>query len=131
MGGHSRGCSGLTVGISVTGAGPENGELGVVAGSHRANIAPLGIEGIDLPRLPLATRPGDITIHCSCTLHMSRQPVSAERRVVYTGFSLTPRPGERPAQADEEQIRRDRVALGDTVRSHRHSDSTRTTSFDL
>ncbi len=38
MGGHSRGCCRLTVGISVTGAGRENGELGVVAGSHRANV---------------------------------------------------------------------------------------------
>ena len=36
MGGHSRHCCGLVVGISVTGAGPENGELGAVAGSHRA-----------------------------------------------------------------------------------------------
>ena len=63
MGGHSRHCCGLTVGISVTGAGPENGELGVVPGSHRANIALLGIEGLDLPRLPLPTRTGDITVH--------------------------------------------------------------------
>ena len=38
LGGHSRHCCGLTVGISVTGAGRENGELGAVAGSHRANV---------------------------------------------------------------------------------------------
>ena len=34
LGGHSRGCCGLTVGISVTGAQRRNGELGVVAGSQ-------------------------------------------------------------------------------------------------
>src|SRR2546430_11411004 len=55
----------------------------------------LGVVGLDLPRVPLPTRTGDITVHCSCTLHMSRPPVSAERRVVYTGFGLAPRPGDR------------------------------------
>ena len=99
MGGHSRGCCSLTVGISVTGAGRENGELGVVAGSHRANVPVLGVDGLDLPRVPLPTRTGDVTVHCSCTLHMSRPPVSAERRVVYTGFGLAPRPGDRPRRA--------------------------------
>ena len=53
MGGHSRHCCGLTVGISVTGAGRENGELGVVAGSHRANVVPVGVDTVDLPRVPL------------------------------------------------------------------------------
>ena len=94
IGGHSRHCCGLAVGISVTGATKENGELGVVAGSHRANVAALGVDGLDLPRIPLPTRTGDLTVHCSCTLHMSRPPVSAERRVVYTGFGLAPRPGD-------------------------------------
>src|SRR4029079_12350632 len=51
MGGHSRHCCGLTVGISVTGAGRDNGELGAVAGSHRANVVQLGVEGLDLPRV--------------------------------------------------------------------------------
>lgn len=81
-GNHSRQCCRLTVGISVTGAGAENGELGVVPGSHRANIPPMGVAGLDLRRLPLPTRTGDVTVHSSCTLHMSRPPVSAERRVV-------------------------------------------------
>jgi hypothetical protein len=116
MGGHSLHCCGLTVGISVTGAGRENGELGVVAGSHRANVGVLGIEGLDLPTLPLPTRTGDITVHCSCTLHMSRQPVSAERRVVYTGFGLAPRPGDRPVERTEAQIRQERASLNDRVR---------------
>jgi hypothetical protein len=120
MGGHSRGCCGLTTGISVTGARKENGELGVVAGSHRANIAPLGIEGLDLPKIPLPTRTGDVTVHCSCTLHMSRPPVSAERRVSYTGFGLAPRPGDRAVERTPEQIRADRASLNDHVRRQQH-----------
>jgi hypothetical protein len=123
MGGHSRHCCGLTVGISVTGAGRENGELGVVAGSHRANVGLLGIDGLDLPALPLPTRTGDITVHCSCTLHMSRQPVSAERRVVYTGFGLAPRPGDRTAAKAPDQIRRERAALNDRVREQQEHGS--------
>lgn len=133
MGGHSRHCCGLTVGISVTGAGRDNGELGVVPGSHRANITPLGVEGLDLPRLPLPTRTGDVTVHCSCTLHMSRPPVSAERRVVYTGFGLAPRPGDQQVKRTPEEIRSDRAKLGDQVRGQqqRQSLSSRTASFEL
>jgi phytanoyl-CoA dioxygenase PhyH len=133
MGGHSRHCCGLTVGISVTGAGRDNGELGVVAGSHRANIALLGVEGLDLPRLPLPTRAGDVTVHCSCTLHMSRPPVSAERRVVYTGFGLAPRPGDRQPERTAEEIRRERARLNDQVRGQQQvrTLSSRSASFDL
>jgi Phytanoyl-CoA dioxygenase (PhyH) len=116
MGGHSRHCCGLTVGISVTGAARENGELGVVAGSHRANVGLIGIEGLELPSLPLPTRTGDITVHCSCTLHMSRQPVSAERRVVYTGFGLAPRCGDQLTEKTHAQIRQERAVLNDRVR---------------
>jgi len=132
LGGHSRGCCGLTVGISVTGAGPRNGELGVVPGSHRANIVPLGVEGLDLPRVPLATRTGDVTVHCSCTLHMSRPPVSDERRVVYTGFGLAPRPGDHRAEVEPEEARRRRAAQNDQVRSGQLEGSgTRAGSFEL
>ena len=132
-GGHSRDCCGMVVGISVTGAGPENGELGVVAGSHRANVVQLGIEGLDLPRLPLPTRTGDVTIHCPCTLHMSRPPISAERRVVYTGFGLAPRAGDHRVEVDPAEIRRQRAAQNDHARrTQRESqDSSLVASFDL
>lgn len=53
---------------------------------------------IDVP-----TRCGDITIHLSCTPHMSQPPVSRERRVVYTDFSLF-EPGA--ADPGEARIRR-------------------------
>jgi hypothetical protein len=133
MGGHSLHCCGLTVGISVTGAGRENGELGAVAGSHRANVAALGVVGLDLPRVPLPTRTGDVTVHCSCTLHMSRPPVSAERRVVYTGFGLALRPGETRAELDPEEIRRQRAELNDQTRRQQSGGglSKRVASHDL
>jgi hypothetical protein len=132
LGGHSRHCCGLTVGISVTGARRENGELGVVPGSHRANIALLGVEGLDLPRLPLPTHTGDVTVHCSCTLHMSRPPVSAERRVVYTGFGLAPRPGDHAVQVTEAEVRRERAALNDHVRTQQRDHALGSgASFDL
>jgi hypothetical protein len=114
MGGHSRGCCGLTVGISITGAQRRNGELGVVAGSHRANVQPLDVRpDLDLPRIPLPTNTGDVTVHCSCTLHMSRPPIDQERRVSYTGFSLAPRPGDVVEELRPEEIRRRRQALSD------------------
>ncbi len=131
LGGHSRGCCGLTVGISVTGAGPENGELGATAGSHRANVAPLGVLGLDLPRVPLPTATGDVTVHCSCTLHMSRPPVSAQRRVVYTGFGLAPRPGDHREEVSPEEARRQRAAQNDNTRRMQNGGSARTASFDL
>ncbi len=116
-GGHSRFCCGLTVGISVTGADEESGELCVVAGSHRANLRGSMLdEGLDLPRIPLATRTGDVTVHCSCTLHMARPPVVRERMVVYTGFGLPPRPGDELGTADLEALKRER---GDISRQAR------------
>jgi hypothetical protein len=132
MGGHSRECCSLVVGISVTGAGRESGELGVVPGSHRANVVPLGVDGVgDLPRLALPTNTGDVTVHCSCTLHMSRPPVSAERQVVYTGFDLAPLDGDQVAARTAEQVRRDRADLNDQVRNRQGRGETPAASFEL
>lgn len=117
LGGHSRSCRGLVVGISVTGADARSGELGVVAGSHRANVQSVGIRpGLDLPRRPLPTRTGDVTVHCGCTLHMSRPPVDKERSVVYTGFGLAPRAGDHRPELSAEEIRARRAALNDQSR---------------
>jgi Phytanoyl-CoA dioxygenase (PhyH) len=89
LGSHSYRCCTLTVGVSVTGADAESGQLRVVAGSHRALIQPAFVRpGLDLPQLDLPTRTGDVTVHLSCTLHMSQPPVTRERRVLYTDFSL-------------------------------------------
>lgn len=123
MGGHSRRCCGLTTGISITGADKESGELGVVAGSHRANTQGTGLHrGFDLPRIPLPTRTGDVTVHCSCTHHMSRPPVSRERRVAYTGFTLAPRAGDAAPECDPEITRRDRHALNEQARQLQRRD---------
>ena len=89
LGMHSYRCCGLTVGISVTGADARSGQLRVVAGSHRALVQPAFVRSeSDLPIVDLPTATGDVTVHCSCTLHMSQPPVERERRVAYTGFGL-------------------------------------------
>jgi hypothetical protein len=102
------------VGISVTGADAQSGQLGVVAGSHRALIWPAFVRrGLDLPQVALPTETGDVTVHLSCTLHMSHPPVARERRVLYTDFSL-PDPEGRHA-AGEAAIARIRRAAPVTV----------------
>jgi|TARA_B100000700_G_scaffold68467_1_gene75771 hypothetical protein len=89
LGRHSYDCSSMTVGISVTGADSRSGQLAVVAGSHRANLQPNFIHPyLDLPMIDLPTKTGDVTVHLSCTLHMSHPPVERERRVMYSSFAL-------------------------------------------
>jgi hypothetical protein len=89
LGMHSYGCTGLVVGISVTGADAASGQLSVVPGSHRALVQPFGHrKQWGLPARDLPTRTGDVTVHCSCTLHMSHPPIERARRVIYTGFAL-------------------------------------------
>jgi hypothetical protein len=114
LGSHSYRCCSLTVGISVTGAGPATGQLRVVAGSHRALIQPAFVRrGLDLPQLDLPTRTGDVTVHLSCTLHMSQPPVTGERRVLYTDFSLPTDEGTR--SPNEAALRRIREGAPTTV----------------
>jgi len=114
---HSRRCCALTIGICLTPADRESGELGVVAGSHRANIQGGGLRrDLDLPRVSLPADTGDVTVHCSCTLHMSRPPVSRERRVVYTSLALAPRPGEVFPKVERASVRKSRAFLDDAGR---------------
>jgi hypothetical protein len=89
LGRHSYDCCSLTVGISVTGADDVSGQLWAMAGSHRALMWPMMLQPkIDLPLIPLPTSTGDVTVHCSCTLHMAQPPVERPRRVMYSGFPL-------------------------------------------
>lgn len=89
LGLHSYQCLQVIFGLSVTASGPDNGQLGVVAGSHRVNIDQFGLSGdIDLPQVFIATEPGDVTVHLSCTLHSSTPPVHSERRVAYSTYML-------------------------------------------
>ncbi len=48
----------------------------------------------DLPEIELPTQTGDVTVHLSCTLHMSQAPEQRERRVMYTSFRLPAEPSE-------------------------------------
>ena len=112
LGRHSYQCSGMTVGISVTGADERSGQLAVVAGSHRALVQPAFLRREwGLPVVDLPTRTGDVTVHCSCTMHMSHPPIDRERRVMYSGFSM-------PAMAPD-AARASLAALGQ-VREQAH-----------
>ncbi len=116
LGRHSYQCCGLTVGISVTGADERSGQLAVVPGSHLALVQPFSFrESWGLPMVELPTRTGDVTVHCSCTLHMSFPPVDRERRVMYTSFSLPPRPRDGVAPSNLEQLGRVREGAYKTV----------------
>jgi hypothetical protein len=106
LGSHSYRCCSMTVGISVTGADADSGQLRVVAGSHRALIQPAFVRrGLDLPDVAVPTTAGDITIHLSCTLHMSQPPVTRERRVVYSDFSLFVPDDHDPGEARLRHVR--------------------------
>lgn len=114
QGGHSYTCSGLTVGISVTGADRRSGALGVVPGSHRANVQTAGRDpSLDLEPLMLETRAGDLTVHCSDTLHMSHRPRERPRKVVYTAFRLAPRTGDKFPTHARSRSRAERAELTD------------------
>jgi ectoine hydroxylase-related dioxygenase (phytanoyl-CoA dioxygenase family) len=91
QGRHSFDCCSLTVGISVTGADAESGQIRMIAGSHRGLILPSHItdpEALGLPIIDVPTQTGDVTLHLSCTLHMAQAPKTRERRVMYTSFRL-------------------------------------------
>jgi len=90
-----------------------------ILSSNASSVAELLQEvrdDLDLPRVSLPADVGDVTIHCSCVLHMSRPPVSRERRVVYTGFGLAPRPGDVVREGDRDSVRRARADLDDAGR---------------
>jgi hypothetical protein len=93
LGRHSYECCALTIGISVTGAGPGSGQLCVVPGSHRVLVWPalLDPSALGLTEVALPTDTGDVTVHLSCTLHRAEPPTRRERKVLYTNLRLVPR----------------------------------------
>lgn len=114
QGGHSYSCNGMTVGISVTGADLSSGALGVVPGSHRANVQTAGHdESLDMPARKLETRTGDLTVHCSDTLHRAYRPTKQPRKVVYTGFRQALMPGDQIEKVPAEKLRAERARLSD------------------
>jgi Phytanoyl-CoA dioxygenase (PhyH) len=112
QGRHSYYCNGLTVGISVTGADERSGALGVVPGSHRANVQTAGKDdSLDLPSIKLVTQTGDLTVHCSDTLHRAYPPIDRPRKVVYTGFRQPLMQGDVVEEVPEEKQRAARARL--------------------
>lgn len=112
QGQHSYYCNGLSVGISVTGADERSGALGVVPGSHRANVQTSGKdESLDMPALKLVTQTGDLTVHCSDLLHRAHRPTERPRKVVYTGFRQPPMAGDVIKEVSVEKERAARARL--------------------
>ena len=62
------------------------------------------------PRL-LETRTGDLTVHCSDTLHKSHRPKDRPRKVVYSGFRLPSRPGDVVRKVSQREQRAARARL--------------------
>jgi hypothetical protein len=46
---------------------------------------------VDLPVIDLPAAAGDVTMHLSCTMHMSRAPIEVGRRTLYIGYRLPER----------------------------------------
>jgi hypothetical protein len=90
MGGHPVKCPMLNVGIQLDAATAATGQLLMVPGSHRGTSrlpGPREAEG--LPVVPLATDPGDVTVHFGHTLHAAPppgDPGAVGRRALYLTF---------------------------------------------
>jgi hypothetical protein len=108
LGGHPYDCSGVDIGVAVTGSDPTTGRLQVVAGSHRVGIPALvAMTDPYLPVVSVWTEPGDLTVHLSCTLHESTPPVTTGRKVMYAPFALAPRPGD--VRDEQDSVERGRI----------------------
>jgi hypothetical protein len=90
IGGHPVMCPLIQCGIQLDHANPANGQLLLLAGSHRyaKHWIAWGDEG-DLPVVALETEPGDLTVHYGDTMHSTPAPTSddAGRRALYYKFA--------------------------------------------
>ena len=90
IGGHPVMCPLVQAGIQLDPANAANGQLLLLAGSHRyaKHWVAWGDEG-DLPVVALETEPGDLTIHYGDTMHSTPAPTSddAGRRALYYKFA--------------------------------------------
>ncbi len=89
-GGHSVMCPLVQAGVQLDHANAENGQILVLAGSHRYTKHWLqwGNEG-HLPVVAVNTEPGDVTLHYGDTMHTTPPPTSPEagRRALYVKFA--------------------------------------------
>ncbi len=90
MGGHPVKCPMLNVGIQLDAATAAAGQLHMIPGSHRGTSRlPSDDEARALGARPLATSPGDVTVHFGHTLHAAPPPAdraAAGRRALYLSF---------------------------------------------
>jgi hypothetical protein len=90
IGGHPVMCPLIQCGIQLDPANAANGQLMLLAGSHRyaKHWIAWGQEG-DLPVVALETRPGDLTVHYGDTMHSTPAPTAddAGRRALYYKFA--------------------------------------------
>lgn len=90
IGGHPVMCPLVQAGIQLDHATPANGQLKVLAGSHRytKHWIAWGDED-DLPVVALETEPGDLTLHYGDTMHTTPPPTAADagRRALYYKFA--------------------------------------------
>ena len=90
LGGHPVMCPLIQAGIQLDPANAANGQLQLLAGSHRyaKHWVARGEEG-DLPVVALETQPGDLTLHYGDTMHSTPPPTSddAGRRALYYKFA--------------------------------------------
>jgi hypothetical protein len=91
IGGHPVMCPLIQAGIQLDHANAANGQLLVIAGSHRyaKHWYAWGEEG-DLPVVALDTEPGDLTLHYGDAMHTTPPPAAdgAGRRALYYKFAL-------------------------------------------
>lgn len=90
IGGHPVMCPLIQTGVQLDYATPENGQLLVLAGSHRyAKHWYLWGETDGLPVVAIETEPGDLTLHYGDTHHTTPPPTAdgAGRRALYFKFS--------------------------------------------
>jgi hypothetical protein len=90
IGGHPVMCPLIQAGIQLDHANAANGQLLLLAGSHRytKHWIGWGEEG-DLPVVAFDTRPGDLTIHYGDAMHTTPPPTAddAGRRALYYKFA--------------------------------------------
>lgn len=90
IGGHPVMCPLIQTGIQLDPANAANGQLKLLAGSHRYTKHWLawGAEG-DLPVVAFETEPGDLTLHAGDAMHTTPPPTSSDagRRALYYKFA--------------------------------------------
>jgi hypothetical protein len=91
IGGHPVMCPLIQAGIQLDQASSTNGQLLVLAGSHRytKHWYAWGEEG-NMPVVALETEPGDLTVHYGDAMHTTPPPTAdgAGRRALYYKFAL-------------------------------------------